>query len=329
MAEQRIEDGLISVIMSTYNRSSDYLRESMESILNQTYRNFEFIIIDDGSDNGTKELIESYRDPRIRLVINEKNIGLTRSLNKALDLCRGEFIARMDDDDIALPERFEKQFAYMRQHPDVIVCGTWVDVIDGSGRLTGKVKHYLIEDMEAYRIYLLFGNHPNITHPSAMINRRLFLENHLRYEPDYNLAEDYRLWLRCAAIGKCAILQEVLLKYRRHSGSISVAKEQRQANVDYVIIQEQLDALHLTLPDELKELHHYLLSRQYYLQENNNRSLRKWLDQIIKANRKYRVYDPEKLERILRNRWKELRRYAFHWQISRIHRGLRRLLKSR
>ena len=260
LAEQRIEDGLISVIMSTYNRSSDFLRESMESILNQTYRNFEFIIIDDGSDNGTKELIESYRDPRIRLVINEKNIGLTHSLNKALDLCRGEFIARMDDDDIALPERFEKQFAYMRQHPDVIVCGTWVEYIDENGALTGEEKKYLNEDMESYRIYLLFGNHPTIYHPTAFFNRRLLLKHNIRYEPEFILAQDYGLWVRCSEIGECAILQELLLRYRRHSGAISVSKMQMQKNVDYAIIQKQLDALHLTFPDELKKQHHYALS---------------------------------------------------------------------
>ena len=304
MPDMPVEEGLISVVMSTYNRNEGYLRESIESILNQTYSKFEFIIVDDGSDNGAKEIIGSYHDPRIRLLINEQNIGLTNSLNKGLDECRGEFIARMDDDDIALPERFEKQFAFMRENPDVIVCGTWIEIIDEKSESTGEFKRHIIEDMDTYRIYLLFGNTPIIFHPSAFFNRRMFLKYDIHYNPEHRYAQDYGLWVRCCKIGRCAILPEVLMKYRKHSGAISIAKNQAQKKVDYAIIQKQLDSLHLTLPDDMKKLHHQFLQNCYFMGERYNIELKQWLRAIIKANVRYRVYNHKKLKKLIWNRWR-------------------------
>ena len=310
MLEQHIEKGLISVIMPTYNRTPVYLKQSIESILCQTYSNFEFIIIDDGSDNASKEVIGSYDDPRIRLLVNEHNIGLPRSLNRGLDACRGEYIARMDDDDIAYPTRFEKQIAFMRANPDVIVCGTWVEFMDENGKLTGITMRDCIEDMDSYRIALLFGNIPTIFHPSSFINRRLFLENHLHYEPAYDYAEDYRLWIRCSTIGKCDILREVLMKYRRHSGSVSIVKKQAQKDVDFAIMQLQLDNLHLTLSDEVKPLHYHLMNDNWNLHNRYDPKLKKWIEELIKANRRYRVYNQKKLKSLLWYRWSLICRLA-------------------
>lgn len=304
MPEMPFEEGLISVVMSTYNRSSVFLRKSIESILCQTYADFEFIIIDDGSNNGTKEIIKSYNDPRIRLIVNEKNIGLTSSLNRGLDECRGEFIARMDDDDIAYPRRFEKQISFMRENPDVIVCGTWVECIDENGQLTGQKIQDRIENMDTYRIYLLFGNIPTIPHPSAMMNRRMILKYNLRYEPEYSLSEDYRLWLRCANSGKCAILPEILMKYRRHGGSVSLTKKRAQESVDFAIMQLQFDALHLTLTDDIKSLHFHLLTRNKSLEDKCKISLKNWIKAIIKANDRYKIYNQKILKSILWNRWR-------------------------
>ena len=103
-----------------------YLKESIDSILEQTYSDFELIIVDDCSTDNSLEVIRSYTDPRIKVLCNEKNLGLAASLNKALDICRGEFVARMDTDDTCFPQRFEKQIAYMQENPDVILCGTHI-----------------------------------------------------------------------------------------------------------------------------------------------------------------------------------------------------------
>jgi len=310
--EQPIEEGLISVLMSTYNRAPGFLRESIESILNQTYSDFEFIIIDDGSKNSTREIVESYHDPRIKLIVNEHNIGLTNSLNKGLDVCRGEYIARMDDDDIAMPERFEKQMAFMRENPDVIVCGTWVDFIDENGQLTGQKIQDRIEDMDTYRIFLLFGNIPTIPHPSAFIDRKSLINNGLKYDPECVCAQDYSLWVKCAAIGNCAILTETLMKYRKHSKSISVAKNQLQKQMDHIIIQYQLDALHLTLTDSVKPFHYHLLNDSWDLQNRYNLQLKKWIKKLIKANDKYKIYNQKKLKSLLWYRWNLICRTAIH-----------------
>ena len=125
----KLVPGLISVIMSNYNTPEEYLREAIESILNQTYKNFEFIIIDDCSTDNSLEIIKSYNDERIVLIENEENIGLTKSINKGLAVAKGEYIARMDADDVSLPQRFEKQINYMNDHTELIVCGSSMELI--------------------------------------------------------------------------------------------------------------------------------------------------------------------------------------------------------
>ena len=117
----------ISVVMPIYNTPVSFLKEAVESILNQTFSDFEFIIIDDGSANEVKEYLEGLTDPRIRIIRNEKNLGITKSLNIGFHAAKGKYIARMDSDDVSLSERFEKQFMFMETHPDVIMCGTDVE----------------------------------------------------------------------------------------------------------------------------------------------------------------------------------------------------------
>ena len=173
--------GLVSVIMSNYNTPEDYLRQSIDSILGQTYSNFEFIIVDDASTDGSLAVIESYKDPRIRIIKNSENLGLTKSLNIALDECRGEYIARMDSDDISLPERFEKQVTFLQSNPDVIVCGTWAKYIGNwKAQNSNDGNRRLIPDRETFKIYQLFGNDPNIVHPSAMFNNAKLKANGIR-----------------------------------------------------------------------------------------------------------------------------------------------------
>lgn len=296
-SEPVIEEGLISVIMSCYNTSPAFLKKAIESVLCQTYENFEFIIVDDGSANHVAEIIQSYRDPRMTLLRNEENIGLPRSLNKALAVCRGEYVARMDADDICYPRRFEQQIAYLREHPDIIVCGTWVEYIDENDNLTGYSARGRIDDMDTYRIYLLFGNRPTIFHPSVCFNRRLLLKYHIQYHEAYRYAEDYRMWVSCAKCAGCAIIPEILLQYRFHDSQITQLKREELTAFDYQVIQEQLDELHLTLTEEMKPLHFRLLTecgkKPYGIR------IKKWCSQIIQANRQYRVYHQAKLEVIL------------------------------
>lgn len=313
-----IEAGLISVIMCNYNTPIPYLKAAIDSVLAQIYSDFEFIIIDDGSTDDSFEFIKSYDDARIKLICNEKNIGLTRSLNKGLEFCKGEYVARMDSDDICYPERFEKQLLFMRGHPNTIVCGSWAEYIDESGELTGLKMKFAIPDRESYRIHLLFENRPIIIHPSAFFNRRLLLKYHLKYDEAFYCAQDYKMWVDCIRYADCEIIQDYLIQYRTHSDSVTVAKRKLQDDCALRIIQYQLDCLHLFLSEENQPTHFRFL---YANNKRLTKGMKDWLRKISNSNRKYKVYDQKKLMKIIWTRWAELYRIE-----SNEHPGFKRRL---
>jgi glycosyltransferase involved in cell wall biosynthesis len=187
----------ISVIMPVYNTGS-YLHDSINSILQQTFTDFEFIIINDGSTDNSEEIILSYTDARIRYLKNEKNEGLVYSLNRGIDAARGIFIARMDGDDISELTRLEMQHYYMKQHVRISVLSSFVNLIDNKGNHTGFWK----DDKENYtvkaiRTFLPVNN--CVAHPTVMIRTELLKE--YRYNRNQPLSEDYDLWLRIVSDG--------------------------------------------------------------------------------------------------------------------------------
>jgi len=207
----------VTVLMPVYN-GERYLIDSISSILNQTYKNFEFLIIDDGSTDLTSEIIESFNDPRIRLVNNKKNIGLTRTLNKGIKLSRGKYIARMDADDISLPERLKKQVDFMEEYQGIGVCGTWLKTT-GSKKNNIRKSPINHEEICAY----MFWDSP-IWHPTAMIRKEVLTDNNLYYDESISRAQDYKLWIDISNITKLANIPEVLLLYRIHNKQISKLK---------------------------------------------------------------------------------------------------------
>ena len=160
----------VSVLMSVYN-GDRYLREAIDSILNQTLDNFEFIIIDDGSTDASNQIIKSYRDPRLKMVKNKENIGLTKSLNIGIGLCCGEYIARMDADDISLPKRLEIQYKFMDDHPEVGICGTLNRGIENNKVGISKYP----EDHDSIYCMLLFQN--VFDHSTLMMSKKKYIAN--------------------------------------------------------------------------------------------------------------------------------------------------------
>jgi len=295
---------LISVVMSNYNTEDAYLRTAIESVLNQTYENFEFIIVDDCSTNNSLEIIKSYKDERIIVLENEKNIGITKSLNRGLKIAKGEFVARMDADDICLPERFEKQVEFLSRNPEYIACGTAIEIVGGNKE--GKIIHRNIPDIETFRIYLLFGNYPNIAHPTAMFNHLLLKKYNIEYDERYPLAQDYKMWVNCSKYAPCYNLEDVLFRYRLHNAAVSTAKQQYQKDIAKQIIMEQLQALEISCDEELLEIHrNFLFERKEY-----NLKFKKWIKKIIKQNRRFNVYNGYKLKTILWQRWTEISYFA-------------------
>lgn len=206
-----LDNPRISVIMSVYN-GEKYLREAIESILSQTFTNFEFIIVNDASVDSSLEIIRSYQDERIRTINNEKNIGLTKSLNKAIREARGEYIARQDADDISLPNRFEEQIKYFDKHPEVALLGTSADKIDEQGKVLLKV---IVTTKPGRSLFK--GNQFN--HGSTMFKRGAV--DRLRgYNELFKYCQDYELWLRIANCYEVRNLKQVLYKLRFHDEAI-------------------------------------------------------------------------------------------------------------
>ena len=214
----------VSVCMPVYN-TERYVAEAVESILAQTFGDFEFIIIDDGSTDGSRAILERYakQDDRIRL-ISRPNTGIGGARNEALGLARGELIAVMDSDDVALPERFEVQVAYLREHPEVVCLGSKVQFIDEAGRFLYEEPDAM--DHEAIQEVALRGYCP-LSQCSMMMRREAVLAIK-GYDPELSSAEDLDLVLRLGERGKLVNLPQVLQKYRWHDQSISAKKQALQ-----------------------------------------------------------------------------------------------------
>lgn len=201
----------VSVLMPIYNTREEHLRPAMESVLTQTFRDFEFLILNDSPDNAALDaIVASYDDPRIRYFRNDANIGISHSRNKLIDLARGEYLAVMDHDDVSLPPRLEKQVAYLDGHPDVGVVGTQ------SAFFTKPIRPRPVDDADI-RVALIRSC--AITHPSSMIRKSVLLDHGIRYEDGFSPAEDYALWCRLIPHTRFHNLDEVLFKYREHEGN--------------------------------------------------------------------------------------------------------------
>lgn len=215
----------VSVVMAVYN-GVEYLPATMASILNQTFRDVEFVIINDGStDPSVAPLLERYarEDARIKLV-SRPNKGLTPTLNEGLRLATAPLIARMDSDDLARPDRLEKQVAFMRAHPEVVLLGGAYELIDHRDRLLTTIRPPL--DNATLQQHCLQGTTP-ICHPLAMFRREAALKVG-GYDESFTVAQDIDLWLRLGEVGELACLPDVLLGYRMHEKSVSEKKQTQQ-----------------------------------------------------------------------------------------------------
>ncbi|MDD2337894.1 MAG: glycosyltransferase, partial [Geobacteraceae bacterium] len=208
----------ITVLMPLFN-GKRYVREAVESILGQTFADFEFLIIDDGSTDDSCAIVESYGDPRIRLITNGKNLGVTATLNRGIKLGRGEYIARMDCDDISLPTRLAEQIEYLERNPDCAMVAIPVLQIDEDGRNCGVWPDDR-NTLTSEALYRFLPRANCIAHPGIMIRKSIL--SHYRYNEFQRIAQDYDLWLRMSA-DRLVItkLAKPLLKYREHSASVT------------------------------------------------------------------------------------------------------------
>jgi glycosyltransferase involved in cell wall biosynthesis len=242
---------LISVAMPVYN-GEQFLPDAIDSILGQTFTDFELIIINDGSTDKSLELLFEYQklDSRISLITRE-NRNLVATLNQMIDLAKGQWFARMDQDDIALPFRFERQLKWLEQ-TEADICGTWVESF-GAGKKR-ILKHPQTD--EALKMELLFGS--SFAHPTVFMKTKLLRQ--MRYDENWESCEDYDLWERAARRGwKMTNVPEVLLRYRQHNNQISTKT--------------------LSLQQDLSQL----IRRRYWKYVFNFMNLKtEWIDQVIR-----------------------------------------------
>jgi glycosyltransferase involved in cell wall biosynthesis len=213
----------ITVLMPVYNAEA-YLEEAINSILSQTFRDFEFLIIDDCSKDNSVKIIESYQDSRIRLVKNEGNLGVAATLNKGVELASCELIARMDADDYSYPERLEKQFNYFRQHPDCVLLYTFSRKISADRSKVAEKK------FTSHHLYYNLLFHCPIRHPSVMYKRSVVKEVGMY---DKTFVEDFNLWFRISRKYKLHHLDEILFEYRVTDSSTSRVFKKKESEAAY------------------------------------------------------------------------------------------------
>ena len=291
---------LISVVLSVYN-AEKYLTEAIESILNQSFRNFEFIIINDGSTDRSLEIIKSYDDKRI-VLISRENRGLIASLNEGIEQAKGKYIARMDADDISLSNRFEEQVKFMEKNLDVGICGTAV-IMFGEHMKDSPWK--LARDDQTIRTELLFSS--SLAHPTVMMRRALLVENGLLYKENFVHAEDVELWIRMAEYTKFANLKMPLLKYRVVESSMSREADkntEQRYQILKRIFQKYLEDLEIKNSEEENRLH-FNLTVNSRIRENNIEfvNLEKYFDKIVAANDQKQVFNSWTLKKVLGKKW--------------------------
>ena len=222
--------------MAVHNGAA-FLREAVDSVLNQSFGDFEFLIVDDNSNDDSLAILESYADKRIVIVRNLENLGLTKSLNKLIRMATGEFIARMDADDVCMANRFEKQIDFFIKNENVSMCGTFVHFFDEVNFVEIKYPAGHAE----IKFKLLFGN--QFAHSTVMWNRELFAVNNLYYDETFFQSQDYDLWCRVVQKLTVANVQDFLLKYRMHDKQISEIRKDAQNNFSYLIKSRQFAEL--------------------------------------------------------------------------------------
>lgn len=226
----------ISVLVAVYN-GADFLKEAMDSILGQTFTDLEFILINDGSTDDTEAIISACTDKRLRYFRNEQNLGLTRTLNYGIELARGRYIARMDADDVSLPERLEKQYHYLEAHPEIAFCCSKAYTIDETGKRTGAIER--VTGPEHIKVQLMFGN--RFIHSSAFIRAEILKT--AKYDSEFPYAHDFDLFVRLTDKYAAENLDEYLVLYREHQRNITHTRQREVAAIRRTIFTRQLAAL--------------------------------------------------------------------------------------
>lgn len=288
----------VSVIMPVYN-GDKYIKEAIDSILAQTFTDFELIIINDGSTDQSVRIIESYTDARIKLVQNDKNMGLSITRNKGLRLAQGEYIANLDCDDVTYPTRLEKQVDFLDRNTDYGLIGSYIETVDKNGQIIENSTWSFPASAQEIPTILFFANY---FAQSATMIRKSALPTTL-YREDLPPAEDYDLWIRIAEKSKVWNLQEVLTQIRNHGENTSIINKKDYLIAMPLIYDYQLSKLKFTYSgDELRKHYLYCIGK-YDATIENVQWLKAWFEKLHTANNASRVYNQTIFIQALLGRW--------------------------
>ncbi len=267
----------VSVIIPVYN-TEQWVGHCIESLLGQTFRDFELILVDDCSTDRSREVIASFHDERIRFYRNERNLGAAATRNRAIDLARGELLAQQDSDDYCTPDRLEKQVAFLDAHPEIDLCSTWYRMVDGAGHLLLNIQAPTGPD--DLKVHTLFGSVLSTT--GVMMRREKFLATGERYRK--GMAEDFDLWNRLAFHLRFANIPEHLLYWVRWENQISTRLKHLQDESAKKVFAETFDRLNIPYTEQELDLHtHMYLDKDFHFTRSDLRRHSRFLRTIFRA----------------------------------------------
>ena len=291
---------MITVLMPVHN-GEQFLPAAARSILDQTHRDLEFLIVNDGSTDGTPGILAELAaaDPRVRVIGGAARLGFSGALNLGLEQARGALVARMDADDLALPDRLEAQSAFLRAHPEVGLCG-------------GRVETFGLRSSTYYRppltpdetlCYALFDN--PFYHPTVMVRRDLIVRYALRFDPAFCPSDDYELWSRCVRLFPCANIDRTVLRYRVHAHSMTSSDWAEMDRLAARIAARELAAMGLPTDDDTTRFHRNLGRGQCFTIRQREELLRgeRWLQTLLTASERSGRYPVETLRRTVAGIW--------------------------
>lgn len=293
----------ITVLMPVHNGDL-FLRPAIDSILNQTYRDFRLLVIDDGSTDASRLIALSYDDPRVEVIVNETNINRARSLNNALDAATTEYVARMDADDIAAPGRLSAQVRLLDARPDIGICGTWIQTFGSDVKST---TWRLPTNPTEIAARLLF--HCVLAHPTVMMRTAALDRHALRYDEEHLWAEDWSLWQRCSEHFPMANVPEALLHYRvkntnerRGEPGLDTRVERRRHELREIVLTA-LKRLGIEGTHDEAELHLRIGSHDFRRQETMIDRTESWLLRLKEANDSVPQHPSISFDSVLRDYW--------------------------
>ena len=285
----------ISVLLPVYN-AEKYIADTLRSVLDQSFEDFELICIDDGSADDSLDILKSFSDPRVRIITNEKNLGLVSTLNRGLEEVNTPLIARMDADDLIHKDRFKWQVEYLDDHPDVDILSGYIQLF-GNQHATWKYP----PDHESIKARLLFN--PGIAHAASMLRSSVF-ESGIRYSHEHPHMEDYDLWLRVKDRFRFASLQRVIYYYRKEGHNVTDQNrnthEERIKEVYKKVLSE------IGLEPDLQTLSIHYQIANWNSVDHPPRIYWEHIQRVISANKESRIYHQRALESVLLDRWSQL-----------------------